>query len=77
MFFLIMRRLILSVACIGLLIAAVGTRSKADTDEDRPVVQLPAGLQALVWPYWEQLRAAQHQLEKEGDDDSGPFSLSD
>ena len=73
MFFLIMRRSILSVAGIGLLIAMVGTTSKTGTDEDGPAVQLPAGLQALAWPYWEQLKSAQRQLEKQGDDNGESF----
>ncbi|MDG2185679.1 MAG: hypothetical protein P8K79_08375 [Mariniblastus sp.] len=73
MFLLIMRRSILSVAGIGLLIAVVVTTSKAGTEEDGPAAQLPAGLQALAWPYWEQLRAAQRPPQKEGDDHRESF----
>ena len=73
MFFLMMRRSILSAAGIGLLILVVGATSKADTDEDKPAAQLPVGLQSLVWPYWEQLRAAQRELEKESDDHRESF----
>lgn len=65
MLFLMMRRTLCTVACAGLLIAMVSVTAKGDTDEDKQAAQLPAGLQAMAWPFSAQLEAARQQLERE------------
>lgn len=60
-----MRRTLCTVACAGLLIAMVSVTAKGDTDEDKQAAQLPAGLQAMAWPFSAQLETARQQLERE------------